>query len=207
MDIKQEFRDFLNEAPENLYNMNGLRSKEDYNNKVIDNFNKISDSDKKSAKKLFDSFSFIIRDTTFYIFNTKNLELYLYIVFVKKNKTMIIKVVRNVSKEKNLSFKCYRAILNLPEFDEIVTRDALTTDNINAHKKALGSFKIYIRDTKDTDDTNSDKRIQDENEINYYIKSDKPNEVFVLKESGRYKYIKENFNGDLDEYLNFYFSS
>lgn len=205
MNIRQEFRDFLreselNETPENLYNMNGLQSKEDFKNKVIDNFNKISGSDKKSAKKLFNSFSFIIRDNTFYIFNIKTLELYLYIVFIKKNKTMIIKVVRNISKEKNLSFRCYRAILNLPEFDEIVTGDALTTDNINAHKKALGSFKIYIRDS------DGDKRIQDENEINHYIKRDNSDEVFVLKESNQFNYIKENFNGDFDEYLNFYFS-
>ena len=40
MNIRQEFGEWLreqelNETPENLYNMNGLQSKEDFKNKVI----------------------------------------------------------------------------------------------------------------------------------------------------------------------------
>ena len=46
----------LNERPENLYDMNGLQSKEDFKNKVVDNFSKISQKDKLKAKKLFNSF-------------------------------------------------------------------------------------------------------------------------------------------------------
>ena len=206
MNIKQEFRDFLdgslNETPENLYDMNGLKSKEDFKNKVLDNFNKISDKSKNSAKKLFGSFHFIIKDNTFYVFRELD-KLDLFIVFTTHNKIFNVKVIRNLSNERNLSFKVYRAILDLNDFNEITTGDALTSNNISAHKKALSTFKIYVR-TKE-----GDIRIEDEDDINYYMKRDNPNELFVLKESGQLRYIRENFNANLDEtldeYIDFYF--
>ena len=41
------------------------------------------------------------------------------------------------------------------------------------------------------------------------MKRDNPNEVFVLKESAQIRYIRENFNADLDEtldeYIDYYF--
>ena len=41
------------------------------------------------------------------------------------------------------------------------------------------------------------------------MKRDNQNELFVLKESGQLRYIRENFNTDLDEtldeYIDFYF--
>ena len=46
----------INESPENLYDMNGLQSKEDFKEKVKDNFSKISDKEKIKTKKLFSSF-------------------------------------------------------------------------------------------------------------------------------------------------------
>lgn len=50
--IREEFRAYLkqqiNERPENLYDMTGLQSKEDYKEKVISNFNKINDKKIKS---------------------------------------------------------------------------------------------------------------------------------------------------------------
>ena len=58
----------LNESPENLYDMNGLQSKEDFKEKVKDNFSKISDKEKIKTKKLFSSFKYIIKDNTFYVF-------------------------------------------------------------------------------------------------------------------------------------------
>ena len=195
----------LNESPENIYYMNGLQSKEEYKDKVIDNFSKISVSEKLKAKKLFSSFKYIIKDNTFYIFRELNEpnKLDLFIVFTTHNKIFNVKVIRNLSNERNLSFKVYRAILDLNDFNEITTGDALTLNNISAHKKALNTFKIYIR-TKE-----GDIRIEDEYDINYYMKRDNPNELFVLKESGQLRYIRENFNANLDEtldeYIDFYF--
>ena len=180
--------------------MNGLQSKEDFKNKVVDNFSKISQKDKLKAKKLFNSFKYIIKDNTFYIFRELNgiMELDLFIVFTTQNKIFNVKVIRNLSDERNLSFKVYRAILDLSDFNEITTGDALTLNNISAHKKALSTFKLYIR-TKE-----GDIRIQDEDDINYYMKRDNPNEVFVLKESAQLRYIRENFNSNLDETLDEY---
>ena len=153
------------ENPENLGDMNGIQSKEDFKNKVLLNFNRISDKEKNSAKKLFGNFKYIIKDNAFYIFREK---LDLFIEFTIKDKTLTIKVVRNISDERNLSFKCYRAILDLPEFDEIITSDALLLDNLKSHKNALGSFKIYIRDvSKGKDD---DKEIEDEWDFDYFLK-------------------------------------
>ena len=195
----------LNERPENLYDMNGLQSKEDFKNKVVDNFSKISQKDKLKAKKLFNSFKYIIKENTFYIFRELNgiMELDLFIVFTTHNKILNVKVIRNLSSERNLSFKVYRAILDLNDFNEITTGDALTLNNISAHKKALSTFKLYIR-TKE-----GDIRIQDDYDINYYMKRDNPNELFVLKESGQLRYIRENFNANLDEtldeYIDYYF--
>ncbi len=198
----REWLKALNERPENLYDMNGLQSKEEYKDKVIDNFSKISVAEKLKAKKLFSSFKYIIKDNTFYIFRELN-ELDLFIVFTTHNKIFNVKVIRNLSNERNLSFKVYRAILDLKDFNEITTGDALTLNNISAHKKALNTFKIYIR-TKE-----GDIRIEDEYDINYYMKRDNPNELFVLKESGQLRYIRENFNANLDEtldeYIDFYF--
>ena len=181
----------------NLYDMNGLQSKEDFKEKVKDNFSKISEKEKLKARKLFISFKYIIKDNTFYVFREIGI-LDLFIVFTKENKTFNVKVIRNLSDERNLSFKVYRAILDLSDFNEITTGDALTLNNISVHKKALKSFKLYIR-TKD-----SDIRIQDEDDINYYMKRDNPNEVFVLKESAQLRYIRENFNSNLDETLDEY---
>jgi hypothetical protein len=207
----KSFREWLreakiNESPENLYDMNGLQSKEDFKEKIKDNFRKISDREKLKAKKLFSAFKYIIKDNTFYVFREIGV-LDLFITFTKENKTFNVKVIRNLSDERNLSFKVYRAILDLSEFSEIVTGDALTLNNISAHKKALSvlsAFKLYIR-TKD-----GDTRIQDEYDINYYMKRDKPNEVFVLKESAQLRYIRENFNSNLDktldEYIDFCFN-
>ena len=192
----------INESPENLYDMNGLQSKEEYKEKVVDNFNKISDREKLKAKKLFNLFKYIIKDNTFYVFREIGI-LDLFITFTKENKTFNVKVIRNLSSERNLSFKVYRAILDLNVFNEITTGDALTLNNISAHKKALSAFKLYIRTRE------GDIRIQDEYDINYYMKRDNPNELFVLKESGQLRYIRENFNADLDktldEYIDFYF--
>ena len=198
----KSFREWLreakiNESPENLYDMNGLQSKEDFKEKVKDNFSKISEKEKLKARKLFSSFKYIIKDNTFYVFREIGI-LDLFIVFTKENKTFNVKVIRNLSDERNLSFKVYRAILDLSDFNEITTGDALTLNNISVHKKALKSFKLYIR-TKD-----SDIRIQDEDDINYYMKRDNPNEVFVLKESAQLRYIRENFNSNLDETLDEY---
>ena len=96
----------LNESPENLYDMNGLQSKEEYKDKVIDNFSKISVAEKLKAKKLFSLFKYIIKDNTFYIFREPN-ELDLFIVFTTHNKIFNVKVIRNLSNERNLSFKVY----------------------------------------------------------------------------------------------------
>lgn len=112
--IREEFRAYLkqiNESPENLYDMTGLQSKEDYKEKVISNFNKINDK-KSKAKKLFSSFKYIIENNTFYVFREYN-KLDLFITFTQKGKTFHIRVVRNISDERNLSFKVYRAILDL----------------------------------------------------------------------------------------------
>ena len=192
----------INESPENLYDMNGLQSKEDFKEKVKDNFSKMSSKEKLKAKKLFNTFKYIIKDNTFYVFREIGV-LDLFIVFIKENKTFNVKVIRNLSDERNLSFKVYRAILDLNVFNEITTGDALTLNNISAHKKALSAFKLYIRTRE------GDIRIQDEYDINYYMKRDNPNELFVLKESGQLRYIRENFNADLDktldEYIDFYF--
>ena len=198
--LREKELDELNESPENLGDMNGLQSKEDFKNKVLLNFDKISDKEKKSAKKIFGSFKYIIKDNTFYIFREK---LDLYIVFTKKDKTLTVKVVRNISDESNLSFKCYRAILDLPEFDEIITGDALSLDNLKSHKNALGAFKIYIRDLNNG--KVDDKTIEDKWEFDYFLKKSKHNEVFVLKESSQLRYIRENLDGDLDDYLEHYF--
>lgn len=155
---------------------------------------------KSKAKKLFGSFKYIIENNTFYVFREYS-KLDLFITFTQKGKTFHIHVVRNISDERNLSFKVYRAILDLTEFDEITTGDALTLNNISAHKKALSTFKLYIR-TKEGDS-------QLHNDIDYYMKRDNPNELFVLKESGQLRYIRENFNNDLeetlDEYIDYYF--
>ena len=203
-----KFREWLKEREDkikNFYDMNGLQSKEEYKDKVVDNFSKISVPEKLKAKKLFSSFKYIIKDNTFYIFRELNElnELDLFIVFTTHNKIFNVKVIRNLSNERNLSFKVYRAILDLNDFNEITTGDALTLNNISAHKKALNTFKIYIR-TKE-----GDIRIEDEYDINYYMKRDNPNELFVLKESGQLRYIRENFNANLDEtldeYIDFYF--
>ena len=198
----KSFREWLreakiNESPENLYDMNGLQSKEDFKEKVKDNFSKISEKEKLKARKLFSSFKYIIKDNTFYVYREIGI-LDLFIVFTKENKTFNVNVIRNLSDVRNLSFKVYRAILDLSEFSEIITGDALTLNNISAHKKALSAFKLYIR-TKD-----GDTRIQDEYDINYYMKRDNPNEVFVLKESAQLRYIRENFNSNLDETLDEY---
>ena len=124
----------------------------------------------------------------------------LFIVFTKKNKTFEVQVIRNLSNEKNLSFKVYRAILDITEYKEITTGDGLSLANLKAHKNALGAFKIYIR-TKE-----GDVQIEDKWEFDYHIKKDNPAEVFVLKESGQLRYIRENLNGALDGYLDFYIS-
>ncbi len=119
-------------------------------------------------------------------------------MFTRKNKTFEVHVIRNLCNEKNLSFKVYRAILDVTEFKEIITGDGLSLSNLKAHKNALGAFKIYIR-TKE-----GDKQIEDKWEFDYYAKRDNENEVYVLKESGQLRYIKENLKGNLDEYIDFY---
>lgn len=122
----------------------------------------------------------------------------LFIVFIEQNKTFNVKVVRNLSNEKNLSFKVYRAILDGTKFNEITTGDGLSLANLKVHKNALGAFKIYIR-TKE-----GDKQIEDRWEFDYHMKRDNPNELFVLKESGQLRYIRENLDGNLDGYLDCY---
>ena len=189
----------LNESPSNLGDMDGLQYKEDFKNKVIENFSKLDDKEKRKAKKLFKEFKYIIKDNTFYLFRDP-LVLDLFIVFTKKNKTFEVQVIRNLSNEKNLSFKVYRAILDITEYKEITTGDGLSLANLKAHKNALGAFKIYIR-TKE-----GDVQIEDKWEFDYHIKKDNPAEVFVLKESGQLRYIRENLNGALDGYLDFYIS-
>lgn len=180
----------LNESPEYLGDMTGLQYKEDFKNKILD-------KEKEKAKKLFSNFNYIIKENTFYVFR-KNEILDLFIVFTEQNKTFNVKVVRNLSSEKNLSFKVYRAILDGNKFNEITTGDGLSLANLKAHKNALGAFKIYIR-TKE-----GDKQIEDRWEFDYHMKRDNPNELFVLKESGQLRYIRENLDGDLDGYLDFY---
>lgn len=189
----------LNESPSNLGDMDGLQYKEDFKDKVIENFSKLDNKEKKKAKKLFKEFKYIIKDNTFYLFRD-SLILDLFITFTKKNKTFEVQVIRNLSNEKNLSFKVYRAILDITEYKEITTGDGLSLSNLKAHKNALGAFKIYIR-TKE-----GDKQIEDKWEFDYHIKKDNENEVFVLKESGQLRYIRENLNGALDGYLDFYIS-
>ena len=200
----QSFREWLrekelNKSPSNLGDMDGLQYKEDFKNKVIENFSKLDDKEKRKAKKLFKEFKYIIKDNTFYLFRDP-LVLDLFIVFTKKNKTFEVQVIRNLSNEKNLSFKVYRAILDITEYKEITTGDGLSLANLKAHKNALGAFKIYIR-TKE-----GDVQIEDKWEFDYHIKKDNPAEVFVLKESGQLRYIRENLNGALDGYLDFYIS-
>ena len=133
----------INESPENLYDMNGLQSKEDFKEKVKDNFSKISEKEKLKARKLFSSFKYIIKDNTFYVFREIGI-LDLFIVFTKENKTFNVKVIRNLSDERNLSFKVYRAILDLSDFNEITTGDALTLNNISVHKKLLSLLNFIL---------------------------------------------------------------
>ena len=189
----------LNKSPSNLGDMDGLQYKEDFKNKVIENFSKLDDKEKRKAKKLFKEFKYIIKDNTFYLFRDP-LVLDLFILFTKKNKTFEVQVIRNLSNEKNLSFKVYRAILDITEYKEITTGDGLSLANLKAHKNALGAFKIYIR-TKE-----GDVQIEDKWAFDYYAKRDNENEVFVLKESWQLRYIRENLNGALDGYLDFYIS-
>ena len=197
MNVKEEFRNWLlekelNESPIALGDMDGLQSKEEYKDLILNNFKK---ENLKKSKKLFNDYNYIIGNNTFYVV-LKN-ELVLFIVFTEKNKTFNIKVVRNLSTEKNLAFKVYRAILNLPQYSDIITGDALTISNLKSHKKALETFNIYIR-IKD-----KDKLINDEKELDLYYKRDREDEVFVLKESMQFKYLSENFNTSLGEYIEF----
>ena len=200
--LREEEARELNESPENLGDMTGLQSKEDFKDRVLLNFSNIDDKEKKKAKKLFNGYKFIIKDNTFYLFRDTidPIGLDLFIVFAKKNKTFEVHVIRNLSNEKNLSFKVYRAILDVTEYKEITTGDGLSLSNQKAHKKALDAFKIYIR-TKD-----GDIRIEDKREIDYWMKRDRPDELFVLKESGQLRHIRENYDGNLDEYLDFLYN-
>ncbi len=187
----------LNESPVYLGDMDGLQSKEDFKDKVVLNFSNIENKEKTKARKLFNNFKYIIKDNTFYLFRDITV-LDLFIVFTKKNKTFEVHVIRNLSNEKNLSFKTYRAILDVTEYKEITTGDGLSLSNLKAHKNALGAFKIYIR-TKE-----GDAEIEDKWEFDYHMKRNNHDEVFVLKESGQLRHIRENYNGELDGYLDFY---
>ena len=203
--LRSEFREYLkeakiqklNESPVYLGDMDGLQYKEEFKDKVVSNFDEISDKEKSKAKKLFNDYKYIIKDNTFYLFRDTN-KLDLFIVFTKKNNTFEVHVIRNLSNEKNLSFKVYRAILDVTNYKEITTGDGLSLANLKAHKNALGAFKIYIR-TKD-----GDTEIEDKWEFDYHMKRNNHDEVFVLKESGQLKHIRENYNGKLDGYLDFY---
>lgn len=199
----KKFRDYfeLNESPEWLGDTSGLQSKEDFKDIISKEFNNISNSEKKNAKKLFGDFKFLIlsvnriKNKVFCVFRD---ELDLFIVFDTNNKTFNVKIIRNISNERNLSFKCYRAILDLTSYNEITTGDALSLDNIKAHKKALSTFKIYVRNK------HGDKEIENKNEFDYYDKRSKSDEIFVLKESYQFLYLSENLNTKLDEYIEFY---
>ena len=59
---------------------------------------------KIKAKKLFGSFKYIIENNIFYDFREYN-KLDLFITFTQKGKTFHVHVVRNISDERNLSFK------------------------------------------------------------------------------------------------------
>ena len=196
---ENKFIDYLNETPEYLGNTDGLKSKEKFKEDKIKKFNEIQEIKRKEAKILFNDFKFIIEDNTFYVFKDLS-DLYLFFTFKSINKTLTVKAIKNISNEKYLSFKVYRSILDKTEYNEIITGDALSLDNLKAHKNALDSFKIFVR-TKD-----GDKQIFDKWEFDYFMKRDNPNEVFVLKESRDFSYAKENFKTELNEYLDFCFN-
>lgn len=67
----------------------------------------------------------------------------------------------------------------------------------------MSTFKLFIRTA------GGDTQIHGDNDIDYYMKRDNQNEMFVLKESGQLRYIRENFNNSLeetlDEYIDYYF--
>ncbi len=60
----QTFREWLrekelNESPSNLGDMDGLQYKEDFKNKVIENFSKLDNKEKKKAKNYLKSLNIL----------------------------------------------------------------------------------------------------------------------------------------------------
>ena len=185
------FKEYLNEMPIKLGNINGLPSKIKFREDIIRKFNNLK------TEKLFDNFYYYIDDNILFV--VKDSELVLYILFKEDKNSFIVKVIENISGIKGLAFKVYRAILDKTKYNEIITGDMLSNTNIKSHKNALESFKIYLRVPNE-----QDKLVNSEDIDKIYRNSNK-NELFVLKESERFSGLNENYGTEFDEYINFYF--
>lgn len=182
------FKEFYNESPINLYGVGGLPSKDRMINDVKNRFDK-----DKLSNKLFSDFKFYIDNNIFYVGRD---DLDFFIVFDTKGSSMFIKVIQNLSNEKELSFKIYSAILHNKIFNEIITGDSLSTQNIKARMKAIqNGMKLFLR--KDNKDT-----LINIDDINKIMKNDSDEEVFVLKESARFKKLQDLYNINIDEFIN-----
>lgn len=180
------FRKFLQEAPINLGDVTQLGVRNIDLDSSLDYLNTLN----LRKKKLFDGLEYSIIEQYFIVFSKK--KIIMYIRYSRRKNSMVIDVVENLSDIKRLQFKVLSFILEQStlKFDEIITGDALSTQNIKSHKNYVkdGNFNLYVRAKKE------DTLIDNEDDINKYLND--YNAVFVLKTSHKNKAIREMYNSN-----------
>lgn len=171
----KSFRDFINEAPINLYDvyeLPGFQSASTTHIKTI--------LSKNLPKHTFNSkYQYTIDDNYFALYEDDSLIFYIY--FNKcKNHCMHVKMVDKKTNTPGISILVYNFILTKLGFKEIETGNKLSDKNISLHSRMVGHispFKIYVRYNGE------DTLISNKKELQQEINKNNKNSSFVIKES------------------------
>jgi hypothetical protein len=161
------FKKFLSEQPVDIGDIKRLDNKLSFRKNAEEYaYNNLNKNKKMLFKKYFYS-----EDNNFLAIWENDI----LILFIEKdirsnNKTIFIKIIQKYSSEKNLSFKIYLMLLNV--YEEVITGDYLSKDNIKAHKRYLKEYNTI---------TKRNLKTKVETSVSTIDKLNNKDEVYVLK--------------------------